>query len=50
MCLTKPKPEYKGKPLSQWVAETQDEDSMVRLGEIYRDRQEQDQAATRLRA
>ena len=35
MPFIKPEPEYKGKPLSQWVAETQDEDSQVRLAAAW---------------
>jgi hypothetical protein len=31
MPSTKPEPEYEGKPLSRWVAESKDKDSMVRL-------------------
>ena len=31
MPSNKPEPEYQGKPLSRWVAETQDKDAVVRL-------------------
>ena len=31
MPLNKPEPEYEGKPLSRWVAETKDEDERVRI-------------------
>ena len=31
MPFNKPEPEHEGKPLSRWVAETKDKDSMVRL-------------------
>ena len=31
MPSNKPEPEYEGKPLSRWVADTKDKDSMVRI-------------------